>query len=173
MINKLLFFLVLFTNVVCASEVLIIGDSITLSAKRCLQQKMPDSTIDSKVGRQFQDVVSVLKNYSNGNFKVVVISLGTNGRIHKQTLERTIQTLLEKKVMVIFVNNSVPREWEKWNNSLLEEISHKYGIVVIDWKKRTTTKSGLLRSDKVHLTSTGVNEYCNLLSTEVSGLLHK
>lgn len=154
---------------VYASDVLIIGDSITLSSKECLQRKIPNSVVDAKVGRQFSEVVTVIRKYNDRDLKVVVIALGTNGKINKNLLVTTIQYFTEKKTKVYFVNNNVPKPWEKINNNLLDEVSKFYGVTVIDWKRYVLshTDEKLLANDKVHLTNVGKEKFCSLIVSSI------
>lgn len=151
-----------------AADILIIGDSITLSSKECLQRKIPNSIVDAKVGRQFSDVFHVVRKYEDENLKVVVVALGTNGRIDKNQLTRLIKYLREKKVKVYFVNNNVPRTWERMNNELLDEFSKSHGVTIIDWKGYVSSSHGkVLTKDRIHLTTVGKERFCSLISSSI------
>jgi len=61
-VNKLSFtyiliHLLLSINISLAKEITIIGDSITVGAKKNIKQYIPNAVVDAKVGRKFQEAM--------------------------------------------------------------------------------------------------------------------
>lgn len=172
-VKNIFLFLLLFFSISFSSEVYVIGDSLTVSVKRCLEKKINNITVDGKVGRQFSELPSVIEKHKileNRNCKLVVISLGTNGPINRSKLESIIEKLKQKNIEVVLVTNTVPRNWEESNNKLIYFISSKYNTVVVDWKYYVSTHKdeNLLTKDKVHLTEHGRRVFCNLIVESIS-----
>lgn len=123
-------------NSIEAEDYTFIGDSVMKMGEPYIKEIFKDASIDAKVSRQFTDLPKVLESLkANKKLKnIVVIHLGTNGVINKESFESSMK-LLEGKT-VYLMNTVVPKPWEKSVNESLEEWSEGYdNITIIDWYK--------------------------------------
>lgn len=152
-----------------AEDVVIIGDSLTVSSERYIKYFIPNVVIDAKVGRKFQEVMGIIKSLENeGKLKnTVVISLSTNSQISLEELVSVVDYLLERGKRVILVNTKVPRKWEDINNyNIYLTKSIRPQIEVVDWKRISDHYCKIyncFRSDGYHLTDVGSYIYSYII----------
>ena len=110
-------------NSIEAEDYTFIGDSVMKMGEPYIKEIFKDANIDAKVSRQFTDLPKVLESLkANKKLKnIVIIHLGTNGVINKESFESSMK-LLEGKT-VYLMNTVVPKPWEKSVNESLEEWS--------------------------------------------------
>ena len=123
-------------NSIEAEDYTFIGDSVMKMGEPYIKEIFKDANIDAKVSRQFTDLPKVLEALKDSKKlkNIVVIHLGTNGVINKESFESSMK-LLEGKT-VYLMNTVVPKPWEKSVNKSLEEWSADYSnITIIDWHK--------------------------------------
>ncbi len=101
-------------------HVLGIGDSVMLGAQQSLQQEIPGMVVDAVTSRQFGEAVHVLQSYSSLGVlpSVVVIHLGTNGRVTDGGFDQMMETVGPQRT-VYFLTARVPRTWETEVNRAL------------------------------------------------------
>ncbi|MEH7247962.1 acyltransferase family protein [Neobacillus niacini] len=148
--------------------VTIIGDSILYDVAPFFKNHYPDAMIDFRVGRQMSEVPEVIKTLeSNGQLgEYVIIQVGTNGPFVKTDLEKVIEYLGNKKV--ILVNCRVPRPWEATVNSTLEEVvTSMPNTTLVDWYGASAGHAEFFANDGVHLTKIGGETYANLLVEQI------
>ena len=93
---------------------------------------------------------------------IVVIHLGTNGVINKESFESSMK-LLEGKT-VYLMNTVVPKPWEKSVNESLEEWSEGYdNITIIDWYKYAKGEKKLFYKDATHPKPEGAKKYAEFI----------
>jgi len=113
-----------------------IGDSVMKMGEPYIKEIFKDANIDAKVSRQFTDLPKVLEALKDSKKlkNIVVIHLGTNGVINKESFETSMKLLDGKTIYLM--NTVVPKPWEKSVNKNLEEWSADYNnITIIDWYK--------------------------------------
>lgn len=160
--KRIIIFIILFTKTLYASDITIIGDSLTVGSEKYLKYFMPNAVIDAKVGRKFQEVMDILKDIeAKGNLgDIVVISLSTNSQISLEEIVNVIDYLSSKGRKVILVNTKVPRRWEDINNYniyLAKSIRPKE-VEIVDWKRISDyycQRYNCFRQDGYHLTDVG------------------
>jgi len=122
------------------SNVLIIGDSITVRSTDEIKNLMPSVTIDAEVGRGFPKGVEILESTSSIP-DIIVFALGTNtDNIKKSDAEKVLSKAGSSKV--IFVTNySLGAHDYTGNNALFNSLKTEHNnVVVADW-------SGAVSSD--------------------------
>lgn len=147
------------------SNLLVIGDSLSIDIANELNVKYPGVVIDGKVSRQVSKSVDVVKQYSNFNNDktAVVFILGTNGLFTEEQLTELLKPM--DKADIYFVNTRVPRVWEKIVNETLEENKNKYNnFTLIDWYNYSANHSEYFYKDGVHLTKLGIDNLVSLIS---------
>ena len=151
-------------NSIEAEDYTFIGDSVMKMGEPYIKEIFKDASIDAKVSRQFTDLPKVLESLkANKKLKnIVVIHLGTNGVINKESFESSMK-LLEGKT-VYLMNTVVPKPWEKSVNESLEEWSEGYdNITIIDWYKYAKGEKKLFYKDATHPKPEGAKKYAEFI----------
>ena len=151
-------------NSIEAKDYTFIGDSVMKMGEPYIKEIFKDANIDAKVSRQFTDLPKVLESLkANKKLKnIVVIHLGTNGVINKESFESSMK-LLEGKT-VYLMNTVVPKPWEKSVNESLEEWSEGYdNITIIDWYKYAKGEKKLFYKDATHPKPEGAKKYAEFI----------
>ena len=141
-----------------------IGDSVMKMGEPYIKEIFKDANIDAKVSRQFTDLPKVLEALKDSKKlkNIVVIHLGTNGVINKESFESSMK-LLEGKT-VYLMNTVVPKPWEKSVNESLEEWSEGYdNITIIDWYKYAKGEKKLFYKDATHPKPEGAKKYAEFI----------
>ena len=151
-------------NSIEAEDYTFIGDSVMKMGEPYIKEIFKDASIDAKVSRQFTDLPKVLESLkANKKLKnIVIIHLGTNGVINKESFESSMK-LLEGKT-VYLMNTVVPKPWEKSVNESLEEWSEGYdNITIIDWYKYAKGEKKLFYKDATHPKPEGAKKYAEFI----------
>ncbi len=145
-----------------------IGDSVMKGAEPFIKEIFVNSNVDAKVSRQFTNLPKILEELKDGNNlnDRVVIHLGTNGVINKESFEKSMELLKDKKVY--FMNSVVPKFWEETINENLNEWSKEYdNIVIIDWYKKAKGKKEIFYKDAIHPNKDGAKIYAEFIYESV------
>ena len=151
-------------NSIEAEDYTFIGDSVMKMGEPYIKEIFKDANIDAKVSRQFTDLPKVLEALKDSKKlkNIVVIHLGTNGVINKESFESSMK-LLEGKT-VYLMNTVVPKPWEKSVNKDLEEWSADYNnITIIDWHKYAKGEKKLFYKDATHPKPEGAKKYAEFI----------
>ena len=151
-------------NSIEAEDYTFIGDSVMKMGEPYITEIFKEANIDAKVSRQFTDLPKVLEALKDSKKlkNIVVIHLGTNGVINKESFESSMK-LLEGKT-VYLMNTVVPKPWEKSVNKSLEEWSADYSnITIIDWHKYAKGEKKLFYKDATHPKPEGAKKYAEFI----------
>ena len=111
-------------------EPLLVGDSVMVDIGKVFQDKVPDATIDGKVGRQLTEANSLAKekyqDYTNKD-KDVVLELGTNGDFTKDQLEELIKNFNDANIYLVTVR--VPRDYQNHVNKEMHKAEKRHDNV--------------------------------------------
>jgi RNA-binding protein YhbY len=98
---------------------------------------------------------------------VVVLHLGNNGRYTEQVFNEIMQTLSDRRMVIVF-NVRVPREWEAYNNNIIANGVKAYpNAVFIDWRGITANRRELFWNDGHHLRPEGARFYAGLIAEAI------
>ena len=145
-----------------------IGDSVMKMGEPYIKEIFKNANVDAKVSRQFTDLPKVLESLKESKKlkNIVVIHLGTNGVINKESFETSMK-LLEGKT-VYLMNTVVPKPWEKSVNKSLKEWSEDYkNITIIDWYKYAKGEKQLFYKDATHPKPEGAKIYAEFILENV------
>ena len=151
-------------NTIEAEDYTFIGDSVMKMGEPYIKKIFKDASIDAKVSRQFTDLPKVLEALKDSKKlkNIVVIHLGTNGVINKESFEASMKFLEGKTVYLM--NTVVPKPWEKSVNKSLEEWSEDYeNITIIDWYKYAKGEKKLFYKDATHPKPEGAKKYAEFI----------
>ena len=151
-------------NSIEAEDYTFIGDSVMKMGEPYIKEIFKDANIDAKVSRQFTDLPKVLEALKDSKKlkNIVVIHLGTNGVINKESFETSMKLLDGKTIYLM--NTVVPKPWEKLVNKNLEEWSADYNnITIIDWYKYAKGEKKLFYKDATHPKPEGAKKYAEFI----------
>jgi peptidoglycan/LPS O-acetylase OafA/YrhL len=146
-----------------------IGDSVMADARRQLAMRIPRIYVNALVGRQPSNGIDVLRALRKKNklADVVVINLGTNGRLLASQFDEIMKVTAGVARTVVFVTVRVPRTWETYVNKTILAGVERYPdrAVLVDWHERWADCPGTVFSnDGVHLTLLGASCYAALIA---------
>lgn len=147
------------------SKILIIGDSITEGAKDKIKENIPGAKIDSAVGRQYSEGLSILKK-ENDKYDTVVMALGTNGSFSQSDIDETIKAAGDAEVILMTVKGPNVKAADTVN-PLVEKNSSKVGIA--DWESIVDEHPDYIGGDGIHPTSEGQQAFADMLGEAVDG----
>lgn len=143
--------------------VTIIGESVTLGARAELERRLPVSTVNAEISRDFVSSVDVVELLAAGQLlqPTVLVHIGNNGAIPDGQLGRLLAAVGDRRLIVTTV--SVPRRWEQQVNSKLVNFANTHdNVELLDWQAVVAAEDGLL-FDGVHLTKAGIQRYAAFL----------
>lgn len=152
-------------------EYTFVGDSIMNSAEGELRGKFLNANFDTKIGRQFSKLPSILKEMKAKNQlgDTLVVGLGTNGPISDKDFEEVMKIAENRKV--IFINTKMPDKWMSAVNNKLNEKARQYpNISIIDYNSHFANKENMFEKDKTHLKASGQKEYADFITNQVNTL---
>ena len=154
------------------SNLSIIGDSITLSAKQEIKKifpKLEDNQFNAVSGRRWDEGVEILKSMQLK--KYVFFALGTNDPdgLTQEQLDTAFNAIGNEKTILLVKNYSTSNEYEKNNQLFDNAATNKSNIKIVDWKSTAKDNSSeLLSQDGVHLTKKGKKTFAKLLHRSVN-----
>jgi peptidoglycan/LPS O-acetylase OafA/YrhL/lysophospholipase L1-like esterase len=151
-------------------SVVAIGDSVMVDTRAALRAEIPGIYVDAKVGRHTSGGVAILSALRDANRlgSVVVIHLGTNGRLNSSDFDQLMSVLTDVQ-RVVFVNLKVPRSWETPDNRAIAAGVKRYpNTVLVDWHDRwRECGTHVFWSDGVHPTPSGAACYARMIAAAV------
>lgn len=147
-------------------DYLAIGDSVMLGAAGVLKER--GYTVNAEVSRQMNQTVSLMEQLGEADLfgDPVIIHLGTNGPITRETLDALLAPL-SRVPNVIILNVHANRPWTAENNRILAERDKPNGqdnIILIDWNSLANECPGdCFAADGIHLTDAGRVYYANVI----------
>jgi hypothetical protein len=150
--------------------VLAIGDSVMLGAKNALIQTIPGIAVDAVKSRQFGEAVALVGKYENMHLlpNVLVIHLGTNGRVTPGAIDQIMQ--LAGKRYVFFLTARVPRLWETEDNDILHQAATRHpNLKVLEWRDFAGCQDTWFQNDGFHLKAPGQQGYARFVLAGIQG----
>ena len=145
------------------APVTIVGESVTLGAREELKRRLPVSTVNAEISRDFVDSVDIVQLLADENqlHPTVLVHIGNNGAVPDGELGRLLAAVGDRRLIVTTV--SVPRRWEQQVNSRLINFANEHPQVeLLDWQAVVAADRSLL-FDEVHLTKPGIQVYAAFL----------
>ena len=140
------------------NKITMIGDSVTLGARKKLKETFENSDVDAKGSRSIADGYDLIKNMQASNTlgRYIVIALGTNGCENwKSSIDKIIQEF-SNSYRLIFVTPYDGYWNESWKSyqtaKYLKELKENNAhITIADWAENISSHLDLLGSDKTHV----------------------
>ncbi|MGF7426425.1 acyltransferase family protein [Lactiplantibacillus argentoratensis] len=148
-----------------------IGDSVLLDVSSDLQDVIPGTVVQGRVGRQVTEVPGIINSLkSQGQLAHnVLLNIGTNGTITNDQAEQVVK-LIGKDRQIFWVTAHVPTQsWQNQVNAQIAKTAKKHANVhVIDWHGRAQNQSGWFADDNVHPNPTGNRQLTNLIANRIA-----
>ncbi|WP_421429701.1 acyltransferase family protein [Lactiplantibacillus plantarum] len=148
-----------------------IGDSVLLDVSSDLQDVIPGTVVQGRVGRQVTEVPGIINSLkSQGQLAHnVLLNIGTNGTITDDQAEQVVK-LIGKNRQIFWVTAHVPTQsWQNQVNAQIAKTAKKHANVhVIDWHGRAQNQSGWFADDNVHPNTTGNRQLTNLIANRIA-----
>lgn len=156
--------------------VVLVGDSVMLSASDQIMNVLPSATINAEVGRHLGQEQAPLKEILNdGNaHQTVVAGLGTNGILYDFAVEELIELIGEDR-NIFFINAYCPTlEWEQSNNDYLNTLPALHpNVTIIDWYSLASQHPEWFFSDSTHPNEEGSKAYADLILSSLRTVMEK
>ena len=140
------------TQIATGERITALGDSVLLAASPQLHEQFPGIIVDATVSRQMDAAPELVQAYlSAGQLRdVVVLALGTNGPIDRETLEE-VRSIVGPDRMLVLVNVQAPRDWTEGVNQTLEAFAGRYrNVELANWQAAIAPSVGELAEDQIH-----------------------
>lgn len=152
------------------TKVTAIGDSVMADAANSIQELMPQAYVDAKVGRQGSEapaVISQLKSDGHLN-KNVVLNLGTNGAMTKETVNEILSGIGPNH-QVYWLTAHVPtKPWQQTVNREIKAAAKKHkNVHVIDWSAESNNHADWFADDNVHMDEQGNIHYTRMVAKAI------
>jgi hypothetical protein len=162
--------------------VTIIGDSVTLGARKKLADSIPDCYVDSEGSRQMhqghQLIIALQNNASLREY--VVVSLGTNQNANSiASIDRIIQDIQagHRLIFVTPYNGSMNETWNTYKiMQYIRTLPSRHPFVTVaDWAALIEQQPLLLGSDKIHIggNPVAINLYTNCIIEAINTAMTK
>ncbi len=157
-----------------SAQVLIIGDSVTLGAKREMESIINSAFVDAVESRGIWTARNILATYaSQGSLPdVIVVSLITNEFTISDSLLQSIVDIAGPGHSFIFVTGYAgplqPREVQ--NAAVRNYVNNHRNVYLADWWELAHNNWSLMYADHIHLNPEGRVAYANLLNNVIRSI---
>ena len=158
--------------VTTGDEITAIGDSVMLAAAPALQAEYPGIAIDASVSRSMSTAPEILQSYASaGTLRdVVVIALGTNGPIDRNTLEE-VRGIIGPARELVVVNAQAPRGWIPGVNAELSTFALVYrNVELANWHDAIQPFLHEMARDQVHFGPIGAGIFADAVGAAIDRL---
>ncbi len=148
-----------------------IGDSVLLDVSADLQQVIPGTVVQGKVGRQVTDVPAIISSLKQQGQLAhnVLLNIGTNGTVTNAQAEQLV-SMIGKDHQIFWVTAHVPTQsWQNQVNAQIKKTAKKHANVhVVDWHAKAENQSGWFAADNVHPNPTGNRILTSLIANQIA-----
>jgi peptidoglycan/LPS O-acetylase OafA/YrhL len=150
------------------------GDSVILGIHEKLASHYPIALINARVGRQIDELISVIKeDQSQVPHSIVILDIGNNNHLTEESV-RTLLDLLVSQPQIILINTAVPRPWAPDNDAIINRVIADYPKVsLVDWSKISQGHPEFFAPDGVHLVDPGSSAYVSAIMDHLPQTLFK
>ncbi|MAP63442.1 MAG: acetyltransferase [Microbacterium sp.] len=154
---------------VSGEEIVAVGDSVMLASAPSLLAEFPGIVVDAAESRSAWAGPGILRTLADeGRLRpVVVVGLGTNGPVDRETLEEMVEITGPDRRLVL-VNAYAPRDWISGVNDTLRGFAATHaGVSVANWSGAITPHTDLLAGDRIHPGRRGGDVYAEAVATGI------
>ncbi|WP_460776080.1 acyltransferase family protein [Microbacterium sp. GXF7504] len=133
-------------------DITAVGDSVMLASAPALLERFPGIHVDAAVSRSMYAAPGILRGLAeSGQLRpYVVVALGTNGPIERETLAE-IRDIIGSSRRLVLVNAYAPRSWTEGVNAELGAFARAHhDVQLADWAGSIAPHLELLAGDQIH-----------------------
>lgn len=136
------------------------GDSVILGIRSKLELHSHIALINARVGRQIQELTTVVAaDRIHVPGATVILDLGNNNHLTTESVVALFE-LLKDQPRIILVDTAVPRPWRADNNRIIKEVIKRYPQTqLIEWEVISAGHPEFFAPDGVHLSDAGSDVY--------------
>ncbi|QPK94336.1 acyltransferase [Actinomyces sp. zg-332] len=148
------------------SQIIVIGDSVTLASKLSFEKVIPNALVDGEVSRSILVATGIINKYAQEGAlrKIVVISLATNTALIEKNLDDVLESIGPDRLLVL-VTAFGPAHLTNItsSNQVIRDFAQKHEdrVRVANWDKAISTHTENLAGDLVHPDGIGGEIYAN------------
>jgi peptidoglycan/LPS O-acetylase OafA/YrhL len=133
------------------AQITAVGDSVMLASAPALMERLPGVVVDAAVSRSMYAAPGILRSLADaGQLRpYVVVALGTNGPIERDTLTE-LRSIVGPERDLVLVTAAAPRDWIPGVNEQLVSFSRQPGVEIADWATAISGHEDLLAGDRIH-----------------------
>jgi len=133
---------------------------VILGIRAKLERKAHIALINARVGRQIQELTTVVQSdRAQVKGATVILDLGNNNHLTEDSVV-TLFELLKEQPRIILVDTAVPRPWKDDNNRIIRKVIKNYpNTTLIDWNSLSKGHPEFFAPDGVHLSDVGSDVY--------------
>ncbi|MGP3535838.1 acyltransferase family protein [Microbacterium sp. RD1] len=152
-------------------EITAIGDSVMLASAPALMERFPGIQVDATVSRSMYAAPGILQQLdAAGQLRhYVVVALGTNGPIERDTLQQ-VEDILGPDRELVLVTAHAPRDWIPGVNDVLTSFSRSEGVELADWAGAIAPQENLLAGDRIHPGQAGGRIFADTVAGAVDAI---
>ncbi len=150
------------------TKALLIGDSLASMSYYTLAIYMPEVTFDSEHSRQMKNAYEAYSKYKDDDYgDYLILSLGTNGEIKHEDIEKVRSELNGKKLILLNVVLPYKSEEDSRNESITSYAEKHDDVYLIDWYRAVKNRPELFFDDKIHVGENGAKIMGQLIIKEI------
>jgi hypothetical protein len=146
-----------------------VGDSVMLAAAPQLQAALPGIYVDAAVSRQMDAGLAEVRMIAaaGGLRRVVLVGLGTNGRVTASQINR-LRAVIGPDRWLVLVNTYTARPWEHEVNTAIAKAARRDPrVLMVNWFSAIENHTSLLRVDQVRPRPSGASLYARVVKAVV------
>ncbi len=147
-------------EIIGPSGLWVTGDSVILGIRAKLDRQAHIALINARVGRQIQELTTVVSaDRSQVVGATVILDLGNNNHLTEESVVALFE-LLKAQPRIILVDTAVPRPWKDDNNRIIRKVIKNYPqTTLVDWNSLSKGHPEFFAPDGVHLSDAGGDVY--------------
>lgn len=148
------------TSIIGPKGLWVTGDSVILGIRNKLESHSHIALINARVGRQIQELITVVEaDKPQVLGATVILDLGNNNHLTAESVVQLLD-LLKEQPKVILVNTAVPRSYREDNNRIIKRVVKGYPQTdLVDWESISKGHPEFFAPDGVHLSDNGSDVY--------------
>lgn len=152
-----------------ASQVTIIGDSVTLAASPALGESLPGAQVDAEVSRNSGHALPLVEAQAKeGSLRqVLVLSVTANSTMTTEQLEQVLKMIgPDRKLVLVTGVGPANLTWIAASNQVIKDFAaqHQDRVFVADWQAVAAGHPEYLSPDGVHPVEAGSQAYAQVLA---------
>ena len=151
-------------NGIKSDEIVIVGDSVTLSAATLIKANLPNTLIDAEISRSAESGLETVKKLKEDGLltKYLVFSLGTNGIFTTNQAHELLEIVnYDTKIIFVTAHGPASKKWISGSNDTMREFAELYPdrIKIAQWEAAVSKEPNAFHSDNIHPNKKGATIY--------------